>query len=182
MSKTPPPRTDLALALLRCKWKDAEAQLLGPPTDRAVLEAIVRVYESNTKELRDIVDEIGWPGRSLVGEEAANAAFLIAQHSDADRVFQRRARDLVAQAAEVGEATHQQMAYLIDRCCLNSRPRRPQVYGTQYIPGRGGLLLYAVEDAQRLDARRAAIGLEPYAEYDARIRGGLALFGGESAT
>ena len=171
MGKTPPPRVDLALVLLRCKWKDEEAQRLGPPTDRAEVEAIVRVYESNTETLRGIVEEIGWPGRSLVGEQAAQAAFLIAQHSDNDREFQRWARDLVARAVELGEATPQQMAFLIDRCCLNSRPRRLQVYGTQYVPGRNGLLLYAVEEPEYLDKRREAIGLEPFKEYDARIRG-----------
>ncbi|MGW3447377.1 DUF6624 domain-containing protein [Streptomyces sp. NPDC001076] len=163
--------------LLRCKWRDEAAQQGGPPRNQDELAAVVRVYVENTRALRDIVDEIGWPGRSMVGEAAASAAWLLAQHSDADPEFQRRCRDLAIEAAKLGEATPQQMAYLVDRCCLHTRPRTPQVYGTQYFPGDGGLVLFPVEDPGGLDDRRAAVGLEPFAEYDARIRDGAALFG-----
>lgn len=181
MNDARPKRTDLAVELLRCKWRDEAARQDGPPGSPAELEAVVRVHVENTMVLREIIDEIGWPGKSMVGEAAANAAWLIAQHSDADPEFQRRCRDLVIEAATLGEATPQHMAYLVDRCCLHTRPRTPQVYGTQYFPGDGELVLFPVVDPGGLDGRRAAIGLEPFAEYDARIRDGAALFGNPPA-
>lgn len=182
MNDARPQRPDLAVDLLRCKWWDETARQTGPPSTRAELAAVVQVHVENTKVLRDIIEAIGgWPGKSMVGESAADAAFLVAQHSDADLEFQRRCRDLVVEAAKLGEATPQQMAYLVDRCCLHARPRTLQIYGTQYFPGDGELVLFPVEDPGGLDDRRAAIGLEPFAEYDARIRGGAALFGSPPA-
>ncbi|MFM9760776.1 DUF6624 domain-containing protein [Streptomyces scabiei] len=167
--------------LLRCKWRDESARQGGPPSNQAEMAAVVQVHGRNSAVLRDIIEEIGWPGRSMVGEDAAHAAWLIAQHADADPEFQRRCRDLVIEAVALGEATPQQMAYLVDRCCLHTRPRMPQVYGTQYFPGNDGLELFPVEDPAGLDDRRAAIGLEPFAEYDARIRDGGALVGSPPA-
>src|SRR5687767_455451 len=36
----------------------------------------------NMKRLEEIIQEHGWPGKSLVGEKAAGAAFLILQHAE----------------------------------------------------------------------------------------------------
>ncbi|MFJ2555734.1 MULTISPECIES: DUF6624 domain-containing protein [unclassified Streptomyces] len=48
-----------------------------------------------------------------------------------------------------------------------------QVYGTQYTDDADGsnLRLQPVTDPDQLDERRAAVGLEPSAEYDRRMRG-----------
>jgi hypothetical protein len=43
---------------------------------------------------------------------------------------------------------------------------RPQVYGTQFA--RAGP--QPIEDEEHLDERRAAVGLEPFADYAARFR------------
>jgi len=41
-----------------------------------------RVDVENADRPRGILAEHGWPGRSLVGEEGAERAWLIAQHAD----------------------------------------------------------------------------------------------------
>lgn len=41
-----------------------------------------RVDEANTACLAEIVAAHGWPTRSLVGDDGANAAWLLAQHAD----------------------------------------------------------------------------------------------------
>ena len=43
----------------------------------------------------------GWPGRSLVGEQGAMDAWLLAQHADRQPGFQRRALSLLAMAVEM---------------------------------------------------------------------------------
>jgi hypothetical protein len=43
----------------------------------------------NTARMRAIVRERGWPGRSMVDEDGAHAAWLLVQHADADPAFQR---------------------------------------------------------------------------------------------
>jgi hypothetical protein len=47
------------------------------------------VHEKNALRLQDIIAEIGWPTECWVGKRAAEAAWLIAQHSIAHPDFQR---------------------------------------------------------------------------------------------
>ncbi|MFC5148986.1 hypothetical protein [Streptomyces aureoversilis] len=49
---------------------------------------------------------------------------------------------------------------------------QPQIYGTQYLTNAGELRPRPIEDPEQMDERRAAVGLEPHAGYDARMREG----------
>lgn len=49
------------------------------------------------------------------------------------------------------------------------RPGAPQRYGSQLTCRDGRWILLTVDDPNGLDARRAAVGLEPIADYLARI-------------
>jgi len=120
------------------------------------------VDAANTKRLKEIVAEHGWPGRSLVGRDGALAAFLIAQHADADPAFQERCLELM-QAASPGEVSPGDVAYLTDRVRVNSG--QPQLYGTQFWMPNGALVPRPIEDPDLLDARREAAGLIPMSEY-----------------
>lgn len=51
-----------------------------------------------------------------------------------------------------------------------TRAGRPQVYGTQYGMTEAGFGPHPVEDPDGLDERRAAVGLQPMADYDAEMR------------
>ncbi len=37
--------------------------------------------------MREIVARVGWPGRRMVGDDGASAAWLLVQHSDTDPGF-----------------------------------------------------------------------------------------------
>jgi hypothetical protein len=50
--------------------------------------AVLEIDAEATAFLKMVVDEHGWPGISLVGEDGASAAWLLAQHADADPEFQ----------------------------------------------------------------------------------------------
>ncbi|MER6379931.1 DUF6624 domain-containing protein [Streptomyces sp. NPDC001127] len=80
--------------------------------------------------LRRIVTDHGWPGKTLVGEDGAEAAWHLALHADYDPALQQLALGLLAAAVEEGEATIQQWAHLRDRCSVNAG--QPQVFGTQH--------------------------------------------------
>lgn len=98
----------------------------------------------STALLREIVAAHGWPSRSLVGEDDALAAWLLAlPHSEVDP---------------------HHPAYLHDRICI--RERRAQRYGTQVRPDGQPFEL----EAGDVDGRRAEIGLEPLAEYLKRFQ------------
>ncbi len=121
----------------------------------------------NTAWLRSVTDDVGWPGRSLVGDEGAHAAWLLAQHADRDLDFQQRCQQLMAVASAAGEASAADLAALTDRVLVNCGVR--QMYGTQLQACDGGLAALPLVDPDAVDARRASVGLEPLAAYVARV-------------
>ena len=127
------------------------------------LEWVAAVDEANTSWLRTLVHDRGWPRRSRVGEEAATAAWLLVQHADRDPVFQRTCLDLMEEAVRSGEASASNCAYLTDR--VLRAEGRPQRFGTQFQVGPRGYGPQALEDPERVDERRASVGLEPLEAY-----------------
>jgi Family of unknown function (DUF6624) len=120
-----------------------------------------------TERLAEIIDEHGWPGHDLVGEDGASAAWVIAQHSDLDVEFQRRALDLMREAVEEDDADPTELAYLEDRVALADGG--PQVYGTQIGCVDGAAQPAELADPDRVDERRAEVGLPPLADYLAEL-------------
>jgi hypothetical protein len=111
----------------------------------------------------------GWPTASEVGEDAQEAAWLIAQHAISLPPLQRRCRDLLLDAADRGEAPGWQAAMLTDR--IRVLEGRPQVYGTQFDWDDGGEMSpVPIEDPAGVDQRRSKVGLESLAEKTQRLR------------
>jgi hypothetical protein len=127
-----------------------------------------RVDESNTRWLGQLLSARGWPGRTLAGEDGAQAAWLLAQHADHDPVLQRAFLDALRVAVTQGEASAAHLAYLEDRVRVHAG--QPQLYGTQFTVTGAEFGPAPIEDPQRLDQRRADMGLEPFAVYEARMR------------
>jgi len=117
----------------------------------------------NLPWLKGVIAAHGWPGESLVGADGAHAAWLLAQHADADPAFQRQCLDLLAAAVEAGEARRRELAYLTDRVLLAEG--KPQVYGTQVTRRGDAWSPRNLGDPDGVDARRATADLEPLAEY-----------------
>jgi Family of unknown function (DUF6624) len=126
-----------------------------------------RIDEENTRWLAEVLSARGWPGRTLVGEEGAGAAWLLAQHADRDPVRQRAFLHALRSAVGQGQASRAHLAYLEDRVRVNAG--QPQLYGTQFTVTDGEVGPCPIEDRQRLDERRAEAGLEPFADYEARM-------------
>jgi hypothetical protein len=131
---------------------------------RAHMNELMEEEHARTRRIREIISAHGWPGRSLVGEDGASAAWLLAQHADDDPEFQQRALELMRAAVDAGDADAGELAYLTDRVLVAQG--KPQLYGTQF--GVSGP--QPIEDEAHLDERRAAVGLEPFADYAARFR------------
>lgn len=122
------------------------------------------VFAENLERMRVILANYGWPGRRLVGEDGSHGAWLLLQHADRDSALQRTALELLARAVNAGDASGRDLAYLTDRVRLAQG--RLQVYGTQLdYDSRGCASPKPSENPGQLDARRAAAGLEPVAEY-----------------
>jgi len=104
-----------------------------------------------------------------VGEDGADAAWLLAQHADRNPARQREFLDALRGAVARGEASPANLAYLEDRVRVHAG--QPQLYGTQFTMTDGKFGPRPIDDPARLDQRRATAGLEPFAAYEARIRG-----------
>jgi hypothetical protein len=124
------------------------------PLNDAEMRQNNEIFTRNTGLIRQIVQEYGWPGRSLVGDDGASAAWLVVQHMDMDLDFQKQCLALMQEAFRRGEVRAHDLAYLTDR--VRTHEGRPQMYGTQ---GSG---VVSAEDEARVDRNRAAIGLEPW--------------------
>ncbi|MGI5337703.1 DUF6624 domain-containing protein [Streptomyces sp. CA-181903] len=168
---TNPLNPELAAELMRRVAVDQHARGVREGQDdvESDYEAMRAVDADNTAWLKTVVAEHGWPGHTLVGEEAANAAWLLIQHADRDLPFQLHGLQLLTAAVEAGEALPRHLAYLTDRCQVAQQ--RQQTYGTQYFDdNKGRFGPRPVVDPTRLDERRATMGLGPHAQYDAEIR------------
>lgn len=126
-----------------------------------IINAQDRVH---TDRLKALIASHGWPKISETSERTAATAVMIANHSG-DIEFQRHVLALLEPLAKSHEARPEDYARLYDR--VATIDRRPQRYGTQGTTCNAGK--YAVpsdlEDPEGLDARRAAMGLQPMAEY-----------------
>ncbi len=126
------------------------------------------VHDRNAGRLTEILDTHGWPGRSLVGERAAHAAWLILQHAIGHPDLLRRGLALL-QAAPAGEVSAIELAMLDDR--IRGFEGRGQLYGTQFDwDDEGQMSPLPIEDPAGVDQRRATVGLGPLAEAVERHR------------
>ncbi|TDC01093.1 hypothetical protein E1267_32895 [Nonomuraea longispora] len=119
-----------------------------------------RVTTRNADRLSEIMDQYGWPTVTLVGEEGARRAWLIAQHADRQLDVQRRALRLMAEAAATGEADPGMLAMLRDRVLVNEG--REQICGSQIADVKDGVPIpWPCQDPARVNQRRAEAGLDP---------------------
>src|SRR5947209_18941682 len=129
---TPPSDSMLAAELIAMAREDqrVRAELLA----EGVLfdgyqQRMAAVHHRNALRLAAIMDEIGWPGRSVVGRAAADAAWLVLQHAIGDPPVMRRGLELL-RALPPGEVDSIQLAMLDDR--VRTFSGQSQLYGTQF--------------------------------------------------
>ena len=145
------------------KEQNLRGALIDSPDDIQLLMRMAEADAQNTMWLDEVIQQQGWPTKSLVGEDGAQAAFLIVQHSPAPQ-FQKKCLELLERAVKQNEADIINLVYLTDR--IRTFEGKPQIYGTQGQTNADGLIIpFPIEDEEHVDERRKAIGLEPIAEY-----------------
>jgi hypothetical protein len=131
--------------------------------DSPVARKMRDIDHANTERIKEVVDRHGWPGKSLVGADGAHAAWLLVQHADHDRPFQKRCLAVLKEAVKKGEAAGIDLAYLTDRVRVGEGKK--QLYGTQCRTVDGKQVPEPIEDEAKVDERRKEVGLGPLAEY-----------------
>ncbi len=130
--------------------------------DTAFLRALARSDSVRSLRLREIVHRWGWPDTVRAGPEAADAAFLVIQHSPMEG-FREAVLPMLEAAASAGRMPASDVALLVDRVLVHRG--EPQRYGTQFALEDGRLVAQPVEDPARLDERRRAMELPPMDTY-----------------
>ena len=130
---------------------------------------MVEVHRNNGERLAEIINEHGWAGKSLVGEDGAEAAWIIVQHAIANPALQRQCLKLIEEAVKRGEAPAWQVAYLTDR--IRVLEGSPQIYGTSFDWDEAGEMSPCeIEDREIVDEHRRSLGLPSLAESVRRHR------------
>lgn len=145
--------------------RDTVSQVMqaGGRFDTTLVRRMWEVDTPNTSWLKRVIAERGWPGRSLVGDEGAEAAFLIVQHATHDTAFMAMALGLMERAVADSEAKGADVAMLADRVAVQRGQK--QRYGTQAKITAGKVILDPIDDSAHVDERRAALGMPTLARY-----------------
>jgi hypothetical protein len=151
---------EIAAELLAMSERDQTMRKSGPWN--------TNVDEENTQRMKEIVAQIGWPTCSKVGKQAAFMAWLLVQHADHDREFQKYCLELMC-AQPVDEVEPRNTAYLEDR--VRVAEGRLQRYGTQFFTNSEGEYgPRAIEDLEHVDQRRAELDMDTLEEYTRTIK------------
>lgn len=169
--------------LYRQDWS-AGAQVWGelsPGADSRVQARMSRaaceVDHGNTAWLKADVAAHGWFTIPANGERASRSAWLMAQHADQDRDFQRHVLALMEPLVETGEVSRGNYAYLWDRIAVGeNRPQRYGSQGTCTAPGRWEP--NTLEDPDGVEARREWADIGPLSDYQTRMHRHCADFTG----
>jgi len=132
---------------------------------------VCAIDETNTAWLKADLKAHRWYTISASGAEADKMAWLLAQHADRDRPFQREVLKILEGLLPTHETSASNYAYLYDR--LADAEKRPQRYGTQGRCGPGQAWEpLPIEDPENVDKVRASVGLGPLAEYKTKFNCG----------
>lgn len=117
----------------------------------------------NLIKVKKILDERGWLGPKIIGNEGNSTLFLVIQHADLET--QEKYLPMMREAVSTENAKASSLALLEDRVAL--RKGQKQIYGSQI--GRdqetGEYYVLPLIDPDNVDQRRAKVGLGTIQDY-----------------
>ena len=130
---------------------------------------ILKTDTDNTIDMKKLLRIYHWFNISDYGKKMDYQAWLLVQHADFDREFQKEVLEKLKELYYISETSPQNYAYLFDRVALSyvdPSQTKPQRYGTQgRCIGVGKWEPYEIEDPDNVDIRRAEVKLPPLKEY-----------------
>jgi len=133
----------------------------------ALWDQINQMDSVNLIKIKAILDQYGWLGQDLVGQDGNSAIYLVIQHADAST----RAKYLpvMRDAVKRNHALASDLATMEDRILLEQHKK--QRYGTQmhmdYKTGK--YILAPLADPEHVEERRAKVGLSTMAHHLAKF-------------
>ena len=123
---------------------------------------------SNLKVVKNILDNYGYPGKSIVGEPTNLIALDVIEHNP---IHIDQYIDLFKEAAAKGELPMTRVAALEDKYLMQQH--KEQIYGTQaQITAANGFFIWPIKDPEGVNRRRADAGFDrTIEEYAAELMG-----------
>lgn len=143
-----------------------------PNPDKKKMDSIGKIMGTkdsiNLIKVMKILDERGWLGKNVVGNQGNKTLFLVIQHADLE--YQQKYLPMMREAAKNGNADPGNLAYLEDRVAL--REGKKQIYGSQSTKNKktNKICIAPMIDPDNVDKRRAEVGLGTMAEYAAKMK------------
>jgi hypothetical protein len=137
------------------------------PEMQGILQTMHERDSTNLILVTQILDEYGWLGPDEIGDLGNSTLFLVIQHADLET--QLKYLPMMREAVKKGNARASSLALLEDRTSL--RQGKKQIYGSQIAtdPETGEKYVQPLEDPDKVDERRAEVGLEPLQAYTRRF-------------
>lgn len=124
-----------------------------------LFKSVENIWSTNACKLDSIIDEFGWPGFQLVGQEGEELSWSIAQHAP-NVFFKQKCLDLIKQSVQNEDADPNHYAELHDR--ISRDKWQKQCFGASM----GSSAPHPIKDPTNVDKRRIALGLfEPIEVY-----------------
>ena len=118
-----------------------------------LLGLMLQTDSTDMQRVRAIIQRHGYPGKTLVGTPANEAAFYVIQHSNSISQY----LPLIKEAANQGELPFRLYAMMLDRQLMHLG--KPQIYGTQGLNYNGQPpFIWPIEDAAHVNERRKKAG------------------------
>ena len=131
---------------------------------RAHWQKINEIDSINLIKVKKILDERGWLGDSVIGDQGNTTLFLVIQHSD--QKTQEEYLPMMREAVKNANAKPSALALLEDRVALGQGKR--QTYGSQIGYDDSGAYVLPLDDPDHVDERREAVGLGKLQDYVSR--------------
>lgn len=133
------------------------------PEMKALWKIIDKKDSINLVKVKEILDERGWLGADVIGEQGNSTLFLVIQHSNIET--QEKYLPMMREAVQKKNARPSELALLEDRVALGTGKK--QIYGSQISqdPKTGKYYVRPLVDPENVDKRRAEVGLDPIQNY-----------------
>jgi hypothetical protein len=117
----------------------------------------------NSIKIKTILDEHGWLGPNVIGNQGNSTLFLVIQHSDLET--QEKYLPMMREAVKNGNARASNLALLEDRVAL--RKGEKQIYGSQVARDQktGEYYVLPLIDPDNVNQRRNEVGLGTLQDY-----------------
>ncbi|MFK7756328.1 MAG: DUF6624 domain-containing protein [Flavobacteriales bacterium] len=149
---------------IRWKFFD-DLEKYGQKSDefKATVIAMNKQDSINIIKIEKILDQHGWLGEDVIGEDGNRTLFFVIQH--AELKVQEKYLPMLREAVKNKNAKPSQLALLEDRIAM--RNGKEQTYGSQTkIDDKTGEAYFTpIKDPENVDIRRANVGLPPMSEY-----------------